>query len=110
MTPRVHLREPLDTSAEIETPEHVRFRYHVAGPAKRALAYLIDLLLRGAIVVGIAFVAGVSGLAGGGELAQASMGIVLFVYWLVDWTYYVFFETLWNGRTPGKKALNLRVI
>jgi uncharacterized RDD family membrane protein YckC len=110
MTPRVHLREPLDTTAEIETPEHVRFRYHVAGPAKRALAYLIDLLVRGAIVVGIAFVAGLSGLAGGGELAQASTGIVLFVYWAVDWTYYVFFETLWNGRTPGKRALNLRVI
>jgi uncharacterized RDD family membrane protein YckC len=105
-----NVREPLDTTAEIETPEHVRFRYHIAGPAKRAVAYAIDLLLRGAIVLGIGVVAIMSGLAGGEGLAHASAGIVLFVYWLVDWTYYVFFETLWNGSTPGKRALSLRVI
>jgi uncharacterized RDD family membrane protein YckC len=104
-----HVREPLDTTAEIETPEHVRFRYHVAGPAKRAVAYLIDLLLRGAIVIGIALVARMGG-AGDEGLAHASSGIVLFVFWLIDWTYYVFCETLWNGSTPGKRALSLRVI
>jgi hypothetical protein len=43
-------------------------------------------------------------------MAQASMGIVLVVYFVVDWAYYVFFETLWSGRTPGKRAFSLRVI
>lgn len=110
MIQRAPLHEPLDTTVEIETPEHVRFRYHVAGPAKRALAYLIDLFLRGVIVAAIGFILALGGLAGGESLAQASMGIVLFVLWLIDWTYYVLFETLWSGRTPGKKALSLRVI
>ena len=67
MIHRDHLPEPLDTTVEIETPEHVRFRYHVAGPAKRALAYLIDLLIRSAIVVAIGLVAAMGGLAGWSE-------------------------------------------
>ena len=41
----------LDTTVEIETPEHVVFSCSLAGPARRALAYLIDLLVRGAIVI-----------------------------------------------------------
>jgi hypothetical protein len=28
----------------------------------------------------------------------------------VEWAYYVFFETVWSGRTPGKRALSLRVV
>ena len=51
MAPRPGVRDPLDTTAEVETPEHVRFRYHVAGPARRALAYLLDALIRGAILL-----------------------------------------------------------
>ncbi len=57
MIQRTAFREPLDTTAEIETPEHVRFRYHIAGPAKRALAYLIDLVVRAASAVVLAAVA-----------------------------------------------------
>ena len=41
------IAESLDTIATVESPEHVRFDYHVAGPARRALAYLIDLIVRG---------------------------------------------------------------
>ena len=37
----------LDNTVEVETPEHVRFRFHAAGPTRRAWAYLIDLLWPG---------------------------------------------------------------
>jgi uncharacterized RDD family membrane protein YckC len=104
------LREPLDTTVEIETPEHVRFRYHVAGPAKRALAYLLDLVIRAAIVLVVALVATMAGLGTSESVGQASMGVVLLVAFVVEWAYYVFFETVWSGRTPGKRALSLRVV
>ncbi|WP_437533937.1 RDD family protein [Sorangium sp. So ce726] len=110
MIHRETLHEPLDTSAEIETPEHVRFRHQVAGPARRALAYLIDLVLRGVIVFAVGMLAAVGGIAVGPALRGASTGFVLLVLFAIEWGYYVFFETLWSGRTPGKHALSLRVV
>jgi uncharacterized RDD family membrane protein YckC len=37
----------------------------------------------------------------------AIMGLVIFLFY---WGYYVFFEMLWNGQTPGKRWTGLRVI
>lgn len=110
MIKREIAREPLDTTTEIETPEHVRFRHHVAGPAKRALAYVIDAVVRGSIVVVVYLLVVVAGAASGDAFKQASTGLLLFILFLVEWGYYVFFETIWSGRTPGKRALNLRVV
>jgi uncharacterized RDD family membrane protein YckC len=110
MIPRATLREPLDTTVEVETPEHVRFRYQVAGPAKRSLAYLIDLAIRVLIVLVAAVVASIAGFAAGDAMKQASSGVILLFVFVVDWAYYVFFETIWSGRTPGKRALSLRVV
>jgi hypothetical protein len=36
--------------------------------------------------------------------------VVLVVVFLVEWVYYVLFEALWSGRTPGKRVLSLRVV
>lgn len=110
MIQRPAIRDPLDTTVEIETPEHVRFRYHVAGPGTRALAYLVDLLLRGAIVMVIGICAAIGGFAAGEAWEHASGGFMLLVLFVVEWAYYVFFETVWSGRTPGKRALALRVV
>ncbi|CAN91551.1 MULTISPECIES: RDD family protein [Sorangium] len=110
MIHRETLREPLDTSAEIETPEHVRFRHQIAGPARRALAYLIDLVVRGVIVFAVGMLAAIGGIAVGPALRGASTGFVLLVLFAIEWGYYVFFETLWSGCTPGKRALSLRVV
>jgi len=109
MIQRTALRDPLDTTVEIETPEHLRFRYQVAGPGKRVLAYLIDFLVRAAICL-VVFVIAVFGLAMGDAFSRASQGFIFLVLFLVEWSYYVLFETLWSGRTIGKRALSLRVV
>ncbi len=109
MIQRTALRDPLDTTVEIETPEHLRFRYQIAGPGKRALAYLIDFLVRAAIVLVVAVVA-VLAFSVGDPTSHASQGLILLVFFLIDWAYYVFFETLWSGRSIGKRALSLRVV
>lgn len=97
---------PLDTVLEVETPEQVRFRYQLAGPARRATAYVIDLLIRAAIVIVCVLALGLAGYAVGG----ASIGAMLLVIFAVEWGYYVLFESLWSGRTPGKRAMRLRVV
>ncbi|MBK8255419.1 MAG: RDD family protein [Polyangiaceae bacterium] len=101
---------PIDTSAEVETPEHVRFQHQVAGPARRALAYLIDLFIRAMIVGLFGIIVAIAGFAAGIEMRGVSTGIMAVIYFGVEWCYYVLFETLWSGRSPGKKVLHLRVI
>jgi uncharacterized RDD family membrane protein YckC len=99
-------REALDTTTDVETPEHVRFRYRTAGPARRAVAYLVDLLLRGAAAFVLVLLGATAGLLTGG----ASMGFVLLGIFALEWGYYVLFETLWGGRTLGKRVAGLRVV
>lgn len=98
----------LDTTAQVETPEHIRFDYPLAGPMRRTAAYLIDLLIRIGVMVAIAillfFIDAAAGLDG------VSLGALLIFYFALDWFYYVLFETLWSGRSPGKRAMRLRVV
>lgn len=99
---------PLDTAVEIITPENIAFRYRVAGPFRRLPAYLIDLVIRvvvwtgGSVVATIAFAS--LGLPGLG------VAVLFFLWFLLEWLYGGLFEAFWNGQTPGKRILNLRVL
>jgi len=104
------LADPLDTTARIETPEHVRFDYQIAGPARRCLAYLLDtvFILVALIMVGI--VVGVATAIDSQVLSGVSNGLYLVFAFFVWWFYFTLFETLWSGRSPGKRILRLRVV
>ena len=98
--------DALDNTTDVETPERIRFRHHVAGPVRRGLAYLIDLCAR----VGILFVTGLLATVGGLVIGKATMGLGLVIFFVVEWGYNILFETFWRGQTPGKRALGLRVV
>jgi uncharacterized RDD family membrane protein YckC len=85
----------------------VRFRYRVAGPVRRVLAYLLDLLIRAIILFAVAIVVE---MAFGRSAKDASTGVILLVFFLLEWGYYVLFETAGGGSSPGKRALALRVV
>lgn len=91
----------LDTVTYYETPEGIVLRLNIAGPVPRACAWLIDLLIKG----GLYLVLGI----GLSLLAEAGMGLYLVLVFLMEWFYPVFFEVGW-GATPGKQAMDLRVI
>ena len=95
-------RPMLDTYREVITPEGVALRLPAAGPVPRALAWAIDFAIRGVVVSIAGFV-----LALAGQVGTGVMSVLLFV---VFWFYPVLFEALWDGRTPGKRALGLRVV
>jgi uncharacterized RDD family membrane protein YckC len=100
----------LDNTVEVETPEHVRFRFRAAGPTRRAWAYLIDLLVRIGALLALEIVLA---LATGHHLPMAKAvmgGGTLLALFLLEWGYFVFFEAVWNGSSPGKRALHLRVV
>lgn len=100
--------QQLDTRIRIVTPENIAFEYQVAGPFRRLCAYLIDYVIRVAVLfillLGISLAFGAFGLGGFG------MGLWVILLFLIDWFYGGLFETLWNGQTPGKHLLRLRVL
>lgn len=99
----------LDTTLLVETPEHITFRYQLAGPAQRLGAYLVDLCLR-AMMLGVAAILLV--LSGGDveDVVGLQLGILLLFFFLLEWGYYVLFEGLLRGASPGKRAFRLRVV
>jgi len=80
----------------------VPLRLPAAGPVPRALAWGIDAAIRMVIL----FVAGMV-LA---VLGRPGVGVYAVVLFVLMWLYPVLFEVLGDGRTPGKRALGLRVI
>lgn len=92
----------LDTYREVVTPEGVALHLPAAGPVPRALAWAIDLAIRMVVLMIASMVLGLLGTAG--------YGPYLVLTFVVFWFYPVLFEVLDHGRTPGKRALGLRVI
>lgn len=96
------LVQPLDTRYQVETPEGIDLILRPAGLLPRALAYAIDLAIRGAIML-VLFIA----LA---LLGQLGFGLGLILMFLLNWWYMVLFEVLNQGRSPGKQMMGLRVV
>ncbi len=108
-------RAPLDTDVAIETPEHIVFRHRLAGPGRRLLAYVIDLVICYGAFMAIAFVVLASAL--GTEKATSTVestpgvgvGILLLLLFGIQWVYFAVLEARY-GATPGKRALRCRVV
>lgn len=98
----------LDTSVEIVTPENIAFRYQVAGPLRRLPAYLIDLAIR--IAVGLIALWVCMFLFALVQMPGLGLGAVLVFWFLLAWFYGGLFETFWNGQTPGKRVMQIRVL
>ena len=92
----------LDTRYRVETPEGIDLLLRPAGLMPRAIAFGIDLLIRAAMLLLALIILGL--------LGQFGMGLATILYFLVNWWYPVLFEVLYQGRTPGKKAMGLCVI
>lgn len=92
----------LDTYHEVEAPEGVSFRLRVAGPVVRALAWAVDFLIRGGAYLVLLIVFSL--------LGEFGMGLLLIVFFVVEWLYPVLFEVYRHGATPGKRMFGLAVV
>jgi uncharacterized RDD family membrane protein YckC len=92
----------LDTLRQVETPEGVALHLRCAGVVPRALAWLLDLMVRVAVLVALSAVLGLLGGAG--------VGAGLVAMFLVYWGYPIAFEVFRDGQTPGKRAFGLKVV
>lgn len=91
---------------EVITSEKVPFTFKVAGVGSRFLATLVDLGILALLLVLGAFVAIVL------NITRAGLGSGVFSLWVfaLMCCYFVLFEWLWLGQTPGKRMLGIRVI
>ena len=86
----------------LETPEHVRLEYRLADLGSRAAAFALDMAIILAVMLLVALVRRYTG-----GFGQAVLYIAGF---FAVWCYFLFFEAIWDGRTPGKRAVGLRVL
>lgn len=105
----------------IETPERVPLAFALASIGNRFLAAAIDHAIQYFTIFVVAYgFSSVSGLTdsikeGGAasfaeEMPKWTIAILIIALFLIFAGYFVFFEWLWNGQTPGKRLLKLRVI
>jgi uncharacterized RDD family membrane protein YckC len=97
----------------IETPEQIPLEFPLAGIGSRFLAIALDTLLQVLGSLLIIFIA---------ELVLPTVArwtprawtwgaaLLLLAFFVLYSGYYALFEVFWNGQTPGKRLVRLRVI
>ena len=93
-------------------PEHPQAQLELAGTGSRCLAALVDAVVLGLLAAAI--------LAGFGYTPWSSpidqwgtsgyVGLVLVIGVLLSIGYYMLFELLWDGQSPGKSMMGLAVV
>ncbi len=106
----------------IETPERVSLEFALASIGNRFLAVAIDHFIQYLTIILVAWaflsLTGYSTSNGGGEspsqlfseMPKWTIALLILILFLLFSGYFILFEWLWNGQTPGKRLLKLRVI
>lgn len=108
--------DSLDIMLEVETPEQIALSYSIAGIGSRGAAAAIDTMISfGALLVlalVLGFAASYAGLGHRKFTRSATWVMTAYVIaqFAVTWGYYVLFEGMWDGQTPGKRIMKLRVV
>lgn len=96
----------MDHELVVLSPEKTILTYRLAGLGSRILAHLLDIAILYAVMTGAAVVLSIvfAFLSPGlGSLVVSMLVVTL------PFLYFILFEGLWNGQTPGKKAGGVRV-
>ncbi|MBE9005627.1 RDD family protein [Fortiea sp. LEGE XX443] len=105
---------------KFRTPESIELEFTLAGIGNRAWALLIDYLVLAVILVVCVFTwVTISGQLTdfwqsqdtfASQLGLWLIAIIFLTLFGIYAGYFVFFETLWQGQTPGKRFAKIRVV
>jgi uncharacterized RDD family membrane protein YckC len=113
----IDLRDQLS----IETPELVSIEFPLAGIGSRCVALLVDSFVQGSLFV-VFLIVTISIFSAlprtvtvphptqPADPAKWAIALMILIPFLLQWGYFALFEAFWNGQTPGKRLLRLRVI
>jgi uncharacterized membrane protein SpoIIM required for sporulation/uncharacterized RDD family membrane protein YckC len=113
----VSMQESLAQTVDVETPELVVLSYTIAGLGSRLGAALIDFaisaLLFIAVIVSAALLSPRSLFAAGARAEPTTawaLALLVIMQFAILWGYYLLFEGLRDGQTPGKRVFRLRAV
>lgn len=114
---------------KIQTPENIEFFYELAGLGTRFLALLADTIIQFLLLLLVWLVfflllplfsppSVASGWEGWLKWLDSVghygdiifLSILFLLIFAISWGYFIYFEVVWNGQTPGKRLMSLRVI
>lgn len=108
----------MDRDLDVRTPESIAFTYELAGLGSRFLAITLDLIIQIALLLLLVY--GFSLLPQAAPVKSspaeqrffenAAIALLIFVIFVIFFGYFIIFEAVWNGQTPGKKMLGIRVV
>jgi uncharacterized membrane protein SpoIIM required for sporulation/uncharacterized RDD family membrane protein YckC len=112
---RTRAPQSLEQLVDVETPEQVVFSYTIAGVGSRAAAAIVDYLVcAGAfaalLLLGYLATRPFAGVVTRDVTAPWVVALLALGQFAILWGYYVLFEGLRDGQTPGKRRLGLRVV
>lgn len=99
----------------ITTPENIELEYELAGLGSRFVGAAIDYLIQGFLIALLILVLVFSypdiTSQSPFEIFRSTFaaGVILLIF-LILFGYFIFFETLWSGKTPGKKVAQIQVV
>lgn len=111
----------MDRTLDVRTPESIAFSYELAGLGSRCLAVIVDQAIQlatliaifvGLVMVGSRVQATRHAVPAVSQKAAESVAIafLILIVFMVLFGYFIIFEAIWNGQTPGKRLVGLRVV
>ncbi len=110
--------EPSDGRYRVETPERLSLDYDLAGLGSRLIALMVDTSIQAGVILLVVLLSAF-GLESfleqlvhqiGTSAGTWATAIILLIVFALIWGYFLFFEWIWHGQTPGKRVAGLRVI
>lgn len=98
----------------LQTPESVELEFYLAGIGNRIYASIVDYLIWVAVLIvtliSFAVINYNLDLLNDDRATLWAVAIQLIIFFIVYVGYFVFFEVVWQGQTPGKKVAKIRVV
>lgn len=110
----------MERTVTVRTPESIAFYYELAGLGSRFLALAVDGLIQSVCVFAIFIIWAIAAPAVArlpkalnikpATLEAMYLAIGITILFVILYGYFIFFEASWNGQTPGKRLIGIRVV
>ena len=100
----------------LRTPESVELEFPLSGIGSRAYALFVDYTILSLVIAGFLFLWAIVSyqltqyFPSAKGLGSWLIAVPVLLCFVIFVGYFVFFETLWQGQTPGKRLAQIRVI